>query len=140
MSADDKSRDGMLYPHNVLEGFGSGALLDLRVRMAFAMLQHSPLFAQTLPVATEAAFDALPKNLAWLALGIADEVLSQGEARGWVKPLPDPTDSGIDPVLEAQAHRTAEYQAEQQLHGNKYATRQAENSIVPVAPGIRRPN
>lgn len=125
--------DAVKYPSNVLEGFGSGALLDLRVRLAADFLKHSPMFANALPVPSVEALDAMPQQLAGLALDLADELLQQGAERGWVEPLPD--DAGELPSdLRSQARRTGSYQAQQQLDANRHA--QDEQSRV-VATQLR---
>lgn len=118
--------DVVKYPSNVLEGFGSGALLDLRVRLAADFLKHSPLMGH-------AYSDARAADRAGFALDLADELLKQGAERGWVEPLPD--DAGELPSdLRSQARRTGSYQAQQQLDANRHA--QDEQSRV-VATQLR---
>lgn len=118
--------DVVKYPSNVLEGFGSGALLDLRVRLAADFLKHSPLMWHTYS-------DARAADRAGFALDLADELLKQGAERGWVEPLPD--DAGELPSdLRSQARRTGSYQAQQQLDANRHA--QDEQSRV-VATQLR---
>ena len=63
------------YPHNVLEGFGNGALLDLRVRMAMQLLTHSPMYAGS--AATN------PDDVAAHALEVARCTLERAEGFGW---------------------------------------------------------
>lgn len=127
------------YPHNVLEAFGLGALLDLRVRMAFNFMQHSPAVAEV----TRAAMLNLPKERieelpVWTAkfcLAVADEILKQGLEAGLVEPLPDPADTSIGDELRAQAARTATYQVLQQIEGAKAEQREQAGQVIPVAPG-----
>jgi hypothetical protein len=114
-----------LYPHNVLEGFGMGALLDFRVRLAIDFLKA--------PVLTYLGTDCLSAvDLARGALDLADEVLKQGRARGWVTDLPRGKD--IDEALREQAARTARYQVVQQTEGQKAASEE-QGQVVPVRPG-----
>lgn len=118
------------YPSNVLEGFGSGALLDLRVRLAADFLKHGAV-VNLFPVSTPDDLRLLPKVAAGYALDLADELLSQAEVRGWVDPLPA-DDGELPPDLRAQANRTGSYQAQQQLGANKYAADEA-GRVVPGA-------
>lgn len=138
------------YPHNVLEGFGNGALLDLRVRLAMQMLTHSPMYASSfrpyegkeitaVTVSDDGRAPAVtmstaptPQTLAKHALDLAHEVLSQADARGWVEPIPDLPE--IDGPLKDQAHRTAEYQARQQVHGNAVAAKMMTDDAPKVIP------
>ena len=118
------------YPHNVLQGFDNGCLLDLRVRFAMSMLTHSPLFT---------GGEGVPKVelIAKVALDVAQELFSQAEARGWIDPIPESAE--LDADLRDQAKRTAEFQARQQVHGNGVATK-LMNDAAPavVTPGQKR--
>lgn len=117
------------YPHNVLEGFGTGCLLDLRVRLAIGFLNTSPLFTDYV-VNTPAA------EVAAYALDMAEELLSQAQSRGWIDPLP--VDGELTGQLRLQAKRTASYQALQQVEGQR-AMADAASPLVPMAPGVRVP-
>lgn len=122
------------YPSNVLEGFGSGALLDLRVRLAADFLKHSPIFSGL----QSPIFGPGVSVIAACALDLADELLKQGAERGWVEPLPD--DAGeLPPELRQQARRTASYQAQQQLDANRYAQDEAGRVVATQMPA-GRPN
>lgn len=126
------------YPHNILEGYGTGALLDLRVRLAINFLQNSPMVQEV----TRATLSNLPKDkvgeapmwIAKFALEVADELLKEGAARGYVDPLPDPEDTGITAQDRAQAVRTARYSILQQIAGPKIAQEEGAGQIIPVAP------
>ena len=144
MSATEKAaptidKDAPKYPHNVLEAFGLGALLDLRVRMAFNFMQHSPAVAEV----TKACIVNLPEERAaelpvWVGkfcLAVADEILKQGLESGLVQPLPDASDTSIDDQLRAQAARTATYSVLQQIEGAKAGQREQAGQVIPVAPG-----
>lgn len=126
----------MKYPSNALEGFGSGALLDLRVRLACDFLK-APLFTNVHSDAAEARTRAA--EMAGWALDLAAEVLSQAEARGWVAPLPD-DDGELDPVLRAQARRTASYQALQQMEAQKFVQDEQGRVVAQSLPIGMRPN
>lgn len=134
------------YPHNILEGYGTGALLDLRVRLAINFLQHSPM-VQEVTRATLANLPAgkvgeAPMWVAKFALEVADELLKEGAARGYVSPLPDPEDTTITAQDRAQAVRTARYSVLQQMAGAKVAQEEGAGQIIPVAPivGGRKPS
>lgn len=121
------------YPHNVLEGFGNGALLDCRLRLAMNLLTYSPMFASP-----EAGTE--PRRIAELALEVVEELFSQADARGWIDPLPDLAEIG--PELRDQAKRTAEFQATQQVHGNMIGQSLMEAGqpkVIPVNPTPRGP-
>ena len=111
----DQESGGVLYPSNVLEGFGLGALLDLRVRFAHDYLMHSQLLNTGSGIPT--------RDVAAYALELADELLTQGRAAGWVQDLPE--DSELDGQLRAQAARTAKFQVLQQLEGQRAASDEA---------------
>lgn len=121
------------YPSNVLEAFGTGALLDFRVRMAFNLLAKSPMFAGLMLAQSENS--GLAKAAAALALGVADEVLRQGAAAGWVESLPEATDVEIGEQLRAQAKRTAAYGVLQQMAGQEFLQHEQAGRVIPVAPG-----
>ena len=119
------------YPHNVLEGFGNGALLDLRVRFAMQMCTHSPMIAVN---------GAPPQELARAILDFADALMNEADARGWIDPIP--ADAEIDADLRDQAKRTAEYQASQQVHGNAVATKMmqvGQPTVIPAWPRLVTP-
>lgn len=110
------------YPHNVLEGFGNGALLDLRVRLAMQMLTHSPMYSS----------GGVPGDIAAHALETSRQLLERAEGFGYIEPLPDLPE--IDGALKDQAMRTAEYQARQQVHGNAVATKIMADDAPKVIP------
>jgi hypothetical protein len=112
-----------LYPHNVLEGFAAGCLLDLRVRLAVDFLKG--------PLANMAPDGAEARDLAEYALDLATELLSLAESRGLVSALPD--DDGLNRQLRLQAARTAKFSALQQIEGQKAAQEEA-GRVSRVAP------
>lgn len=132
--------EGQKYPHNVLEAFGTGAILDLRVRLAVNWIQHSPAVAEVakaVVLGTPAhQSNDIPAWIAHFALELADQLLEQGAERGWVEGLPDPKDTKLDDQLRAQAMRTARYNVLQQILGNK-AAQEEQGGIIPVAPVIQ---
>jgi hypothetical protein len=116
----------MKYPSNVLEGFGTGALLDLRVRLAVDFLK-SPMFTHTDRIHGPDAAHVL----AVFALDVAAELLAVSESRGLVEPLPD--DDGLNRQLRLQAARTARYSVWQQLAGARVAAEE-QPRVGPAGP------
>lgn len=127
------------YPNNILESFGTGALLDLRVRMAIGFLNTSPIFSNVQHSRSEEELDRLPKQCALMALDLATELMAEAERRGLVEPIPESDEIGDQ--LRKQAKRSASYNALMQIEGNKFI--QAEQSRLsspfPLAPGARGP-
>jgi len=130
---------GVKYPHNILEGFGNGCLMDLRVRIALDLLK-APLFANMLADGlpnvgkVDAGQDngvADPSDIAGFALDLAAELMWDAERRGWVDTLPD--DDGLNRQVRLQAARTARYQVWQQLAGTRQM-QDEQNRVSPVAP------
>jgi hypothetical protein len=119
-----------------LEGFGTGALLDLRVRLAMDLLRTSPMFTNFLPLSSGESLEQAPGMLAVLALDVATALLAVSEARGLVEPLPD--DDGLNRQLRLQAARTARYSVWQQLAGARVAAEE-QPRVGPVGgmPGGR---
>jgi hypothetical protein len=121
----------MAYPSNVLEGFGTGALLDLRVRFAMDLLK-SPLFSNVVAEGVEFRDDITTAGgIAEHALDIAVALLAQAENRGLVESLPD--DDGLNRQLRLQAARTARYSVWQQLAGARVAAEE-QPRVGPVGP------
>lgn len=115
------------YPHNVLEGFGNGCLLDLRVRMAADYL-NGPMFANVVSdlirahakgEASDETIDAFGSLMAAIALDTATALLDMGRNAGLVTPLPEGPE--LDALLRAQAARTARFQVLQQIEAQKAA-------------------
>jgi hypothetical protein len=107
--AENDSR--VLYPDNEVDGFRMGALFDLRVRMAFEMLQHGDLSAirwQVTGTPEEAG-----QELARACFAAMSELVRIAEAEGLVKPLPDGGE--ISATLRKHAPRLVRWQAEQQI-------------------------
>lgn len=125
-------RKGMLYPHNVLEGFGNGAILDLRVRMANDFIK-SPFFRTLGAKDGEIASAAY---IATFALDLAEEITAQAADRGWLTPLPEGGE--LPQWLRDQAKVTASYQVCQQLEGQRFAQGE-QGKVVPAAPGVMDP-
>ena len=125
-------RKGMLYPHNVLEGFGNGAILDLRVRMANDFIK-SPLFEGLSEALAEDQIVDLPKIVARFALDLAEEITSIAAERGWLVELPEGGE--LPQFLKDQAKCTASYQVLQQLEGQRFAASE-QNRVLPTAPGF----
>lgn len=126
------------YPHNVLEGFGWGVLMDLRVRLAIDFMKSSPVFhGLAAHTSTAEGLKVLPATIASLALHMADQILEMGRAEGLVEDLPD--DAEIGNQLRLQAKRTATFNVLQQLEGNK-AAQAEQGTVIPMAPGAIPPH
>jgi hypothetical protein len=128
------TKDSPLYPQDPINGFLQGCLLDLRVRLAIDFLK-SPLFTALTAEITNQMHEAnvrAEEAVAGFSLNLADEILKQGAARGWVTPISE--DGEIGPALRAQAKRNALYQVVQQLEANKAAQAEQNPIAVPVAP------
>lgn len=132
------------YPSNELDGFASGAMLDLRVRFAMNLLQHSPMFQGAFAEygsagATDEQDAALPKEVATIALDTATELLDLAEKRGLVEQFNDydtePTDR-----MRAQAKRVAAWQVLQQLEAQRFAQNEQTgiSRVMPMAPGFKQ--
>jgi len=115
--------NALRYPHNPLEGFANGCLLDLRVRIAIDLLKASPMYAKT--------GKETPFSIAVHALHVAQELMAEAERRGWVAPLP--VEGELSPALKAQAARVAAFGVEQQLEAGRLA-QQARGAVIPVNP------
>jgi len=131
-----ESKDNILYPHNVLEGYGSGCLLDLRVRIAIQLLEHSKMFNGIMIDLGESGIapDDVTKIIAKSALDTATELMALSESRGLVKPLPNTGE--LSQADRKQARVTASFNVLQQLEGNKFA--QEEQGRVSVPAVVRQ--
>ena len=114
------------YRHNVLEGFGNGCLLDLRVRIAIGLLEKSPLLGSS------ACADATPDEVAGYALDVATELLRQADERGLIEDLPE--DEGLNSQVRKQAARTALYGTLQQIEGQKALADEGGRVAAPSMP------
>jgi hypothetical protein len=112
----------VLYPQNVIEAFGVGAVLDLRVRLAADFLKTSPMFSR-------AADSVEPQQVAEYALDLADELLKRGAERGWVSPMPD--DTRVDDQFRAHISRASQMGALQQIEGQRALQEEAGRVAVP---------
>ncbi len=131
-------RKGMLYPHNVLEGFGNGAILDMRVRMANDFIK-SPAFpalhAELTSIMEEEKCSAA-KAVALFALDLAEAITSIAADRGWLTPLPEGGE--LPQALKDQAKATGSYQILQQIEAQKYA-QSLQGQVIPAAPTVMDP-
>lgn len=127
------SEPDVKYPHNPLEGFANGCLLDLRVRMALQILTHSPMYAIVSPPPPEHS-----EIVATHALDVATALLALAESRGLVDPIPD-DDGELSPALRAQARRTGSFTILQQVEAQKFAQREADQ-VIPAAPRMVNPS
>lgn len=111
------------YRDNSIEGFRNGACLDLRVRMAANLLEHSPLFhGMGLPSGAE-------RNLACAALDIATELFAESERRSLIEPF-KPFEQ--DKHLQGHVERQVDFQMHGQITSLK-KQREGQSAIAPVA-------
>jgi hypothetical protein len=103
----------MDFPQDVLTSFANGAVLDLRLRTAIDMVRTSPALAKAAEATLDADDKLYAQKLVALALDIADALMAQGKARGWVAAMPDTADLSV-PVKKHLA-RQANVQVESQL-------------------------
>lgn len=138
----DQTADGKdKYRHNVLEGFGNGCLLDLRVRVAIDLLK-SPMFHggafEFFDGDSLGNPDALPGGATYcagFALEVADSLMKMASVQGLVDPLP--TDNRIGSEMRSQAERTAHYSAIQQLAMQKIGAEES-SPLTQVRPSLVR--
>jgi len=105
---------------NPLTAFENGVQLDLRAKLAIEFLKAPGMqFNGTLPA-----------GLAKYALDIADELITQADARGWVIPVPD--DDSLNAALRTHLRKNVRAQIYQQLQGQKI--QQEEMPQVQTAP------
>jgi len=106
----DEAAGPIPLPDNALDGFRSGACLDLRVRFAMELLSHSPVMAN---------LSAWPQErVAKYALDISTELFDLAQARGLITPFGDFEN---DEHLKAHVRRQVGYQ----LYSNSEAQKQA---------------
>lgn len=118
------SEDIKRYRDNALDGFRSGAVLDLRVRIAVELLTHSPMFGpgptQPVPMLVPAGH-SVAKDRATMALDVATELLALAESRGLVEALDSPEGAMH---LEANVRRQVEYEATKMRIGTEIGARE----------------
>lgn len=112
--------EAMKYPSNPLTAMDQGCMLDLRVKLAVDILK-SPMFTTAI---TES-----PAQIASTALDIATELLSLGEERGLVAPLPD--HSELTAVLKRHIERSVRAQLFQQQCGQRFSREDGAITVVP---------
>src|SRR5690349_15352200 len=120
----DEQPKEKLYPQDPSEGFGNGACLDLRVRLAINLLKDSRLFQGH-------ALVAPPDDLAKIALEIANRLLNRALERGWISDLP--RDGELSQQARNHAARTASFGVLQQIEGQRFAKEEAAR-VIPAAP------
>lgn len=130
--------ESVKYPQHPIDGFQNGALLDLRVRMSINLLQ-SRLFegVGAKMVSSELLQAPSYDTVARVALSIADSLLNQAAARGWVSPLPV-DDGKLSAAEREHASRTGSFGVLQQIAGQRFARDEAAG-VIPAAPGFQVP-
>ena len=111
---------------NSLECFRSGAVLDLRVRIAVDLLTHSPLLGA----------EETPAKLAEIALDTATALIDLAEERGLVEALDSPAGQAR---LKAHIDRQVWFQTEV---AKEQRRAQEEAARIPqaVAGAFRKPS
>jgi len=123
--------DPLKYPSNELDGFASGAITDLRLRIAIDLLKAPGIF----PVA-EATEGAAAISVVGFVLDVAGLLIHEAEQRGWIQQFSDEGD--LSRHLRLQAKRTARFQVAQQMEAQRAAREQASNLAVPMATPMGR--
>jgi hypothetical protein len=114
---------GETYFGDVLQQFQNGVQMDLRVRLAIEFVKAAPAVFYPNSDGCE--------NVS-KALDMADELLSQGEARGWIKPLPE--DNELNTSLRRHLERNVRAQAFSQAAGQRMAAEEAPSVAVANGP------
>lgn len=137
------------YPQSAIEAFPQGVRLDLRTRLAIDFLK-TPLVAEvakiiSVPLETVNAFaeeagvagvPVMPVAIAKFALDLADAVMVDAEARGWMAPMPE-TDE-LDASTKRQSRRNARFQVEGQVAGQRAMQEMAAGAIAtPQGPRVQ---
>ena len=117
----------MKYPANELDSFATGVKMDLRVRLAIEFLK-SPMYAAC------ARANENPDYVAEHALSVAEELLTQADAKGWLEALDD--DAKLSERAIKHAKRIGAFNVHQQLGANE-AAQDAQSRVVPAAPAIK---
>lgn len=104
-----------LYLQSALDAYPQGVVLDFRVRIALDLLKSSPRYAAQPHADGPEAW--APDEVVQDALAVADELVSQGAAAGWVRPLPP--DAELAPAVRAQAERIAAFEFHKQTAFNQ---------------------
>lgn len=125
-----------LYLSNAIDGFSNGARLDLRLRTAVQLLTSPAMGALLEEVNAHAnARDdgehfQSAAGIAGIALEIAEALIEQAEAKGYVLPFT----AALGEDLEAHAKRMVAWQMAQQHEGQRVAA-EAAGVIARPQPG-----
>jgi hypothetical protein len=109
--------DQDLYFGDVLAHFANGVQLDLRVKLAVEFLK-SPCFFEP----------AHPVDRAVAALDMAQSLIAEAGARGWLKPLPD--DSELTTPMRRHLERNVRAQVFSQFAGQRIQAEEAPSIAV----------
>ncbi len=139
-----------IYPANPANAFDTGAMLDLRVRMAAELLTHSSIYqGVVLKAASMEEVAQQPRVLATHALDLATALIEIGTERGLVRPLaiddPESPLSKEDMArLVDQGALMGSFNATNQTSAQtiiaKFQREQQMGIAVPQAPGSSRPS
>jgi hypothetical protein len=133
-----------IYPANPANSFDTGAMLDLRVRIAFDLLKSPMYEGVCLKAASMEELEKQPEVLARHALDTASALIALSEERDLVRPLPmDDPDSPLSKEdmerMTDQAGLMGAFQAASQNTATEIVQRfqrEKQSGIaVPRAPG-----
>jgi len=105
----------------VLQQFQNGVQLDLRVKLAIEFLK-SP----------GAVWESPARAPAHFALELADELITQAQARGWLKPLPE--DNELNTPLRRHLERHVRAQVFSQVAGQRIGQEESPSVALPNGP------
>lgn len=124
---------GPKYPQAVLEAFGHGALLDLRVRLALDVLKTPGFVGSLVPGGdVDVPYE---RRIAAYALDIVTALLDVGRDRGLVHDMPDHGE--ITQPLRRHIERSVRAQMYQQTAAQRIAREEAPILSGAVNPGMQ---
>ena len=119
----------MKYPTPLLNALGDCAVVDQRFKLATAL-------ATTPEVLTRLFCEYGPAHLPAIAKGLLDltqAVYDEGEARGWIKPLP--TSNDLPATEKAHVERSGKAQVTSNIAAQRFA-QEEQARVQPVHGGI----
>ena len=108
----------MKLPHNSIDAFQFGAMLDMRVRLAMDMLIHNPSF-----------------NLAIDAMDQAERLFMLAEERGLIEEIPE----FIEERLKQHVRRGMQTQYEQRSYAQSHEQINRSVTAALASQGIKGP-
>lgn len=130
--AKDEAVLKTLYRDNEIDGFRMGALFDLRVRMAFEVMQRGDLSAFTNGVSRSGTAEDRGREIAGAVLAATSELIRLAEEGGLVAPLPE---VGLSTGMKRHAKRVVAWQVEQTVEGQRAQAEMGGRIATP--PGVQ---